>query len=75
MFQFYNPWKRQENRVSSGYRMRTLAKNGLKETQFHTNVPHIFNLSEVTTRRCSVKKVFLKILQNSQENTFARISF
>ena len=26
-------------------------------------------------QRCSVKKVFLKILQNSQENTCARVSF
>ena len=26
-------------------------------------------------RRCSVKKVFLQILQNSLDNTFARVSF
>ena len=26
-------------------------------------------------RRCSVKKVFSEILQNSQENTYARVSF
>ena len=26
-------------------------------------------------QRCSVKKAFLKILQNSQENTSARVSF
>ena len=26
-------------------------------------------------RRCSVKKVFLEILQNLQENTSARVSF
>ena len=26
-------------------------------------------------RRCSLKKVFLEILQNSQENTFSRVSF
>ena len=31
--------------------------------------------SEAVTRRCSVKKVFLKISQNSQENTCARVSF
>ena len=29
---------------------------------------------EAVTRRCSVKKVFLKISQNSQENTSARFS-
>ena len=31
-------------------------------------------LSEAVIRSCSVEKVFLKILQNSQENTCARIS-
>ena len=30
---------------------------------------------EAVTQRCSVKKVFLKISQNSQENTCARVSF
>ena len=31
--------------------------------------------SEVVVRRCSVKTVFLKISQNSQDNTCARVSF
>ena len=31
--------------------------------------------AEAVARRCSVKKVFLEILQNSQENTCARASF
>ena len=30
---------------------------------------------EAVVQRCSVKKVFLEISQNSQENTFARVSF
>ena len=30
---------------------------------------------EAVTRKCSVKKVFLEILQNSQENTCTRVSF
>ena len=30
---------------------------------------------EAVIRRCSVKKVFLEILQNSQENNCARVSF
>ena len=30
---------------------------------------------EAVAKRCSVKKVFLKISQNSQENTCARVSF
>ena len=34
-----------------------------------------FELSEAATERCSVKKVFLEILQNSQENTCAIVSF
>ena len=32
-------------------------------------------VSEADSRRCSVKKVFLEIYQNSQENTCARVSF
>ena len=31
--------------------------------------------AEAVVRRCSVKKVFLEILLNSQENTCARVSF
>ena len=31
--------------------------------------------SEAVVQRCSVKKGFLQILQNSQENTYARVSF
>ena len=30
---------------------------------------------EAVVQRCSVRKVFLEILQNSQENTSARVSF
>ena len=30
---------------------------------------------EAVTRRCSIKKVFLEISQNSQENTYTRVSF
>ena len=32
-------------------------------------------VAEAIVRKCSVKKVFLKISQNSQENTCARLSF
>ena len=31
--------------------------------------------SEAVAQRCSIKKVFLKILQNSQENTRGRVPF
>ena len=30
---------------------------------------------EAVVQKCSVKKVFLKILENSQENNCARVSF
>ena len=33
------------------------------------------SFTEAVARGCSVKKVFLDILQNSQENTCARVSF
>ena len=35
----------------------------------------IVRVGSEVARRCSVKKVFLEILQNSQENTYARVSF
>ena len=35
----------------------------------------VFPKAEVVAQRCSVKKVFLEIPQNSQENTCARVSF
>ena len=34
-----------------------------------------FEFSEAVARRCSVKKVLLKISQKSQENTCARVSY
>ena len=37
--------------------------------------PKVFHYAEAVSRRCYVKKVFLKIPQNSQENTLARVSF
>ena len=39
----------------------------------NTNKPLIHK--EAVAKRCSVKKVFLEISQNSQENTCARASF
>ena len=37
--------------------------------------PGLWYLTETDTQRCSVRKVFLKISQNSQENSCARASF
>ena len=39
------------------------------------NTDLVLQLMEAVVRRCSVKKVFLEISQNSQENTCARVSF
>ena len=33
------------------------------------------HITEAVVRRCSVEKVFIEISQNSQENTYARVSF
>ena len=33
------------------------------------------NITKAVTQMCSAKKVFLKLSQNSQENTCARVSF
>ena len=38
-------------------------------------VRNYLQISEVVVRRCSVKKVFLEISQNSQENTCTKDSF
>ena len=38
----------------------------------YTNLHHA---QEAVTRRCSVKKVFLNISQNSQESICVRVSF
>ena len=45
--------------------------------QFRTTASISYNqqLLEAVARRCSVKKVFLEMSQNSQENTCARASF
>ena len=36
---------------------------------------NILKTLEAVARRCSVKKVFFKILQNSPENTCVEVSF
>ena len=43
-------------------------KNGIIQVE-------CIKFAEAVVRRCSVKKVFLEISQNSQENTSARVSF
>ena len=40
----------------------------------YLTLPEIL-ISEAVVQRCSIKKVFLKISQNSEENSFARVCF
>ena len=49
------------------------ADNLMKNDQEQT--PANCRNSEAVAKRCSVKKVFFEISQNSQENTCARVSF
>ena len=45
----------------------TIDSSGFQGKELH--------LTEVAARRCSVKKLFLEISQNSQESACARVSF
>ena len=51
---------------------RIYLKNTLKNTLLLVGDCHI---TEALVRRCAVKKMFLEISQNLQENTCARASF
>ena len=49
-----------------------------KDENVINNSKHVvlfYFTSEAVVQSCSVKKLFLKISQNSQENTCARVSF
>ena len=48
---------------------------GPDETSTECKVSVFLKRTEADARRCSVKKVFFEISQNSQENTCARASF
>ena len=43
--------------------------------KYKSEFKHGFTNSEAVARRCSVKKMFVKISQNSQENTCTRAFF
>ena len=53
----------------------TSGEFGLEETTTECKVSIFLKRTEAAARRRSAKKVFLKISQNSQENTCARVSF
>ena len=75
MFHFYQPWKHEFLSTLKNQRFfqGVLKWNiGLKWINWYFVMPYI---TEAVTRKCSVKKVFLKISQNLQENICARVSF
>ena len=47
----------------------------IKNKQIKFKTFTFFRNAEAVARRCSVKKMFLEISQNSQGNTCARVSF
>ena len=58
----------------------SLIKNVLIKTVLMNDFPAVIRVWQdchirSSHRRCSVKKLFSEILQNSQENTYARVSF
>ena len=57
--------------------LKTVTFNGRKILEFYLMSVYIvlYVLTESVAQRFSVKKGFLKISQNSQENTCARVSF
>ena len=57
--------------------LKTVTFNGKKILEFYLMSLYIvlYVLTESVAQRFSVKKGFLKISQNSQENTCARVSF
>ena len=70
-------------RISLKFHEKVLQKLSIQSSKIKTSfknqssrVTESVNLiTDAVVQRCSVKKVFLKILQNSQENTCARVSF
>ena len=51
------------------------SKGSLNRFHAQTLLFYYIFYPEAVVQRCSVKKVFLEVSQNSQENTCARVSF
>ena len=68
-FTLYSPALKQQKHLALTNSHATISyfKNAMK-------IFHSENL-EAVVQRCSVKKAFLEISQNSQENTCAKVSF
>ena len=69
---FNTNWKKGETTCSASYALPCNCNQLSK-----TSVPFIWQRRPISSshRWCSIKKPFLKISQNSQENTCARVSF
>ena len=52
-----------------------MKNNGCSNSYFVKCCDNDSIISETVVHRCSIKKVFLEILQNSQENTCASVSY
>ena len=61
------------NQAILSYNFTTSSRKWFYENYVVLNLRKHF--SKAVAQRCSVKKVFLEISQNSQENTCARVSF
>ena len=57
------------------YIMKNSVSKDLKRYNNHSQIQCDIKLSEAVARRCSVKKVSLKIAQNAQGNAFAGATF
>ena len=59
------------------YDINVIINKCVRVYDLKSNGRYIFfmNSTEAFAQRCSVKKLFLEILQNSQENTCVRVSF
>ena len=83
LYSFYQP--RKDDRLSRPWSHPVVLNTGSLDWEsstltnrplLHARIPHsTVVITEADIQRCSIKKVFLKISQNSQENTCTRASF
>ena len=66
--------KHNTSRLSGVTKLKNLHTKRVTK-KFLETMATIIAQKQAIARRCSVKKVFLEISQNSQENTCARVSF
>ena len=74
-FLLWKFWECRQGSINIASFLKQLVHNLFKVTNIINIVWLIFICPEAVARRCSIKKLFIEILQNSQENTRARVSF